>query len=284
MVKRFQVMGVTRDKEYKLVKGGKDAEVVYFSVQDNGEREKVKVHLKPAMRMRKTSFEYDFGDLYIRSRAAQGNVLCDQEIKKVEHLEKGKSTLGGIDIWFDEYTQRLNRDGKGKRLGSFDTGDKVIAFYDDGSYELTNSDLTNRYDVKGNLLYIAKLYPETIVSAIYQDGKSGNIYAKRFAVETTMLDRKNVFITEHKKSKLLWVTTMLEPVVEIDTGKGTKEIDLEENADVKGWKALGTKLNIKFKSAELIEGYEPEEPDKPEEPEPPKEEPGQETLFNDQEK
>lgn len=286
MIKRFQVLGITRDKEYTLAHGGKDAEVVYFSVQPNGEREKVRVHLKPKLRMKKTSFDFDFGDLHIRSRSAQGNVLCDHDIRRVEHLEQGKSTLGGIDIWFDHDTQRLNREGKGQYLGSFDTGDKIIAFYDDGSYELTDFELTNRYDVKGNLLHIAKLHPNTIVSAVYKDGKSGNFYIKRFEIETSMLDRKNVFVTEHSKSELLWVTTKLEPIVNLRTSTGKKiEMDLYEEVKVKGWKALGNKLGHKVKSVELLEGYDPEESEdtaeETEEDENPDEEEGQKPLFEE---
>src|ERR1700752_536546 len=47
-MKRFVVGGVTRDKEYDLTKGTKDSQVFWFTVNPNGEAEKVRVLLRQA--------------------------------------------------------------------------------------------------------------------------------------------------------------------------------------------------------------------------------------------
>ena len=46
--KRFNVTGVTRDKEYDLTKGDEKSKVHYFSVNPNGEAEVVHIFLHPA--------------------------------------------------------------------------------------------------------------------------------------------------------------------------------------------------------------------------------------------
>ncbi len=52
-IKRFSVVGVTRDKEYDLTKGTKGTRVLYFSANPNGEAEVVNVQLKPHSKAKK---------------------------------------------------------------------------------------------------------------------------------------------------------------------------------------------------------------------------------------
>jgi len=40
--------------------------------------------------------------------------------------EKGASTLGGQKIWYDEIVNRLNAECKGKLLGEFVNGDRIL--------------------------------------------------------------------------------------------------------------------------------------------------------------
>ena len=51
------------------------------------------------------------------------------------------------------------------------------------SYELTSFELTNRYEWN-NILLLDKFKPESVMSAIYYEGKLKNHYVKRFKVET----------------------------------------------------------------------------------------------------
>ncbi len=60
MAKRFQILAVTRDKEYDLTKGSKGSKVLYFTANANAEAETVTVHLSARARARIKSFEFEF--------------------------------------------------------------------------------------------------------------------------------------------------------------------------------------------------------------------------------
>ena len=270
-VKRFQVQGITRDKEYDLTKGNPNSKVIYFTVNPNAEAEIISVQLTPASKARLKQFEYNFFELEIKGRSAQGNILTKYPIKKITHLENVGSTLGGIDIYFDESIGRLNIDKRGKLLGNFDNGDSILAVYKNGEYELTNFEITNRYE---NIELIEKYKPDNIITAVYFD--SSAYFVKRFKIETTSLDKKFLFITESKGSKLMLVTTDVNPLVEMvyENPKNKQiekmEYDLDVMGKVQGWKSAGTKLTsnkvINMQLNHLIPEKSEEIEEKPSEP------------------
>ena len=95
----------------------------------------------------------------------------------------------------------------------------------------------------------------TVISTVYFDATQKNYFAKRFKIETTTIDKKFLFITDVKGSKLIHASTDEHPKVEviIDEGKGItrKEvIVLSDFIEVKGWKAMGNRLSI-FKIKEV---------------------------------
>src|SRR5215831_5491570 len=61
--KRFNVTGVTRDKEYDLTKGTDGSKVHYLSVNPNGEAEIVKIVLTPGSAAHKKEFDFNFVEL-----------------------------------------------------------------------------------------------------------------------------------------------------------------------------------------------------------------------------
>ena len=159
---------------------------------------------------------------------------------------EGVSTLGGLDIFFDDSIGRLNTDGRGKLVGNFLGDDRIIAFYKDGSYELTTFEVSNRYQVN-DLVLIEKFNPERPISAIYYDGISKNFYVKRFLIETSTINKKFNFISDHKNSYLKIVSTDKQPQIKVALvkGKDTEEVeyDVDMLIDVKGWKAVGNKVS-----------------------------------------
>ena len=256
MIKRFQVLSVTRDREYVLTKGTKGSRILYFTANANGEAEIITVYLTAGSKARVKVFDFDFKDIEIKGRGAQGNILTKYPVRKIQLKMEGVSTLGGLDIHYDPAVGRLNTDGRGKWGGNFLGEDKIIAFFKDGSYEVTNFELTNRYDQE-NLLHIEKFDPEKVVSAIYYDGAGKNHYVKRFMVETSTLNKKFNFISDHKQSRLTVVTTDKQPQVKVKLQKG-KEVDenvydMDMLIDVKGWRAVGNRLsNHTVKAIELV--------------------------------
>ncbi len=262
--KRFNVTGITRDKEYDLTKGNPGSKVHYFSANANGEAEVVSITLSPGSKARIKVLDFYFEELEIKSRGAQGNQVTKYPIKSIKFKEKGKSTLSGQKIWFDDTIGRLNKDGNGLFLGSFEENDRIITFYKDGNYELTDFELTNRFDID-SLVRIEKFDAAKVVSAIYFDKKSGCFYAKRFKIESQTLKNKYLFIKEGEGNYLELVTTSSDPVISIKTGKKKSELveteyNIAEYADITGWKTVGTKIDeADIKEISLISDDESEE-------------------------
>jgi topoisomerase-4 subunit A len=246
-VKRFAITGITRDKEYDLSQGSKGTEVLYFTANPNGESEIVTVNLKPMSKLRKLAFDLDFAEIAIKGRASQGNIITKFPVKKVILKSKGVSTLGGREVWFDDAIHRLNTDGRGRFLGTFQGDDKILVVYVDGSYELTNFDISNHYDEKYFLL--EKYDADRVIAAIHMDGESKASYVKRFQIESVTINKKFSFIMESTGSKCWFASTKVEPIVKVSFAKEGKlapkdlEINIASFIDVKGMKAIGNKVS-----------------------------------------
>lgn len=244
--KRFHVKAITRDKEYDLTAGNDKSKTLYLTANPNGESETVKIQLSQGCSARKKLFEYDFGELDIKGRRSKGNIVTKYPVRKVTQLEVGKSTLGAIKIWMDDASGDLNREERGIYLGAFDTGDQILVIYKDGSYELNDMEITNRY-VPKDIEYIGKYNEAKVIGAIYYDGDKGATMVKRFTIETTTQNQKFSFITEHRSSKLYIATVgdsePLEYAYMEKKKKQTQVIKMEDFIDVKGWKSIGNKLH-----------------------------------------
>jgi topoisomerase-4 subunit A len=247
MVKRFNVLGVTREKEYPLVKANKASKILYFSANPNGEAETVSVTLTPSSKAKIKIFDFDFSTIEVKGRDTQGNILTKHPVKKVTFKEAGESTLAGTEIWYDDTVGRINTDKKGILVGTFSQDDKILALYKDGNYEVTGFELTNRYDAD-QLLSIEKYNPDAVVSALYMDAPSKTYYIKRFKFETTTIGKRFLFIPEGKGNHVLFVSTEKKPKIKIDFAKGkyvtnpTMIVSLDEFSEIKGWKSIGNKL------------------------------------------
>ena len=246
-VKRFKVTSVTRDREYKVSSDNAKSKLTYFSANENGEAEVIQISLTANCTAKIKQFDYDFAKLAIKGRESLGNMLTKYPVRKITMKSAGVSTLGGVNIWYDPTIGRLNRDGHGDHIGNFEPNDSILAIYSSGNYELTNFELTNRYPAE-EIKYLKKFEPLAIISAVYFDGSNKTHLIKRFHLETTSLDKKFLFISDHKTSKLIAITDNYAPNVQIKhkpDGK-TNELEIipiEDIAEVRGWKALGSKLN-----------------------------------------
>jgi len=251
--KRFNVTGVTRDKEYDLTRGHDKSKVHYFTANPNGEAEIVKVQLSPNASARNKEFDFAFEEIDIKGRSSMGNQVTKHTVKAIKLKEKGRSTLASRKLWFDDVYGRLNAEEKGVYLGSFDE-DHILVIYQDGSYELTNTELTQRFDVD-KIVLIEKFVPAKAITAVYLDAEKSQFYVKRFKIETTTLNNKFLFIKEGKDNRVEAVTTDEDPVLLLHTGRGanstTQKMKLADFVDVTGWKAIGNKLADYTKSTEM---------------------------------
>ena len=262
-IKRFSVIGVTRDKEYDLTKGTKGTKVQYFTANPNGEAEIVNIQLKPHAKLKKLQFDEDFAAIAIKGRGSMGNIVTKYPVKKIILKSKGVSTLSGRKIWYDDILKRLNADGRGKYLGEFDGDDRILTVLSDGTYELTSFDLNNHFDDK--MILIEKYSPEKVYSVIHIEGKSKNYMVKRFTFENTAIGKQTSIISDESGSKLVLITGAKQPMVQVDQLKGkaetpeTIEVGLADVIDVKGMKAMGNRLSQHLvKSVTLLAEPEPE--------------------------
>ena len=254
--KRFNVTGVTRDKEYDLTRGHEKSKVHYFKAWPNAEAEVVRIILTPGSKARIKELEFNFADLEIKGRSSIGITVTKYPIKAdgVRLKEVGAPTIGGRKLWYDPQFGRLNAEEKGEFLGAFEEDDKILVIYSDGHYEITDQELTQKLESE-KVLLIEKFNPEKIISAIYLDKKNHQYNVKRFKVETTTLGNKFFFIKEGEGNYLEAVSTEDEPILAIQSGRGAQmkkaRIKIIKAAEIMGWKAVGSKLVDYSKSIEM---------------------------------
>ena len=269
--KRFAITSVTRDKEYDITMGTPGSQILWFTVNHNGEAETVKIYYRQRAKLKKLIDEYDFSQLLIKGRASRGNLVSKNAIQKIQLKSKGISTIGGKDIWFDEDIQRLNEDGRGLHLGQFNTGDHILVICKDGTYYTTSFDLSNRY--QGDILKIEKLDTGKTYTALYYDKAVTSFYVKRFSFEVS--DNTSVsFISEAKGSYLVEVSDDKHPQFEITFGgkhehREAELVDAEEFIGKKGIQAKGKKVSaMDVKSVKFVEPlHKPEDDVVPQESE-----------------
>jgi topoisomerase-4 subunit A len=244
MMKRAPVTGITRDKQYNIAREHQHTKILYFSANPNGEAEVIKVYLRPRPRLKNPVFEFDFAELAIKGRDAQGNILTKFSVQKIVIKEKGVSTLGGRKIWFDEDVMRLNVDARGKFLGEFSGEDQILVITGSGHFRTTSFDLSNHFE--DDVLIIEKYREGKIWSAAYFDAEQDYYYLKRFLIEPgAKLTR---FIGDHPESKLIRITEVEYPRLELKFGGKNKDrnpeiIEVAEFIGIKSYKARGKRLS-----------------------------------------
>jgi topoisomerase IV subunit A len=251
--KRFNVTGVTRDKEYDLTKGHEKSKVHYFTANMNGEAEVVKVVLGNCT-ARIKEFDYYFEQLEIKGRSSMGNQVTKYPIKSVKFKEAGKSTIAGKKLWYDDQFGRLSAEEKGTYLGVFDADDKILVMYSDGNYVITDQELTQKIDAD-KVIFIEKFNPDKIVTAVYADMDKKQFMVKRFKIETTTLKSKFMFIKEGEGNYVETVTTIEEPVLAMQQGRGAQvrkgKLKIAKIAEITNYRTVGAKLADYSKSTEM---------------------------------
>ena len=255
-IKRFAVTGVTRDKEYDLTQGKPGSRVVWFSANPNGEAEILKITFKPKPRLKCLFIDKDFSDIAFKGRQSMGNIVTKNEIHKISLKEKGGSTLGGRQVWFDRDILRLNYDGRGEYLGEFHGNDQILVIMKNGDFCTTSFDATNHYEA--DIMIIEKYDSGKTWTAALNDADQGYPYLKRFKLEPTQ--KKQNFLGENPKSSLILLTDESFPRFEVvfggnDAFRDPLIIDAEEFIGVKSFKAKGKRISTY--TVETINELEP---------------------------
>ena len=253
--KRFISGGVTREKEYDLIKSETGSKLLYFTANPNGESEVVKLELKSKTKRKKT-VEVDFGELEIKTRAHRGIMVTKETVGSVTQTQQGGSTLEGQNLWFDKEQGRLNNEERGEFLGEFDGDEYLLAIHSNGTYELMPIDFEHYLGQKVALL---ETYVDQVISVVYYEGERKACYVKRFELNPETVGKRQEFIPQTKGTKILLITTQDSPLLKVTFKKGKKGtpspelVRLADIIDIKGVKALGNKLSKHdVKSVDLI--------------------------------
>ena len=257
-MKRFAVTGITRDKEYDLTQGKPGSKVLWFTANPNGEAEVLRITLKPKFRLKVLQFDIDLADLAIKGKQSRGNVVTKNEVHRISLKERGTSTLGGREVWFDPDVLRLNYDGRGQSLGEFAGTDQVLVVCNNGEYYTTSFDSGNHYS--DDILRIEKFRPHAVWTAVLFDADQGFVYIKRFEFEISA--RRQSFIGGNAASHLMLLTDERYPRFEVKFGGGDSfreniVLDADEFIGVKSFKAKGKRIsNYVIESVTEIEPRE----------------------------
>ena len=254
--KRFNVTGVTRDKEYFLANDHERSKVHYLSINPNAEAEIIKIVLTPGCKAHKKEFEYNFSELEITGRSSKGITVTKYPIKSdgVKLKEAGVSTIAGKKLWYDDQFGRLSTEEKGRFIGTYEPDDKILVAMNDGNYMITDQELSQKFDAE-KVLLIEKFNPEKTITAVYADMDKKQFMAKRFKIETTTLRNKFMFIKEGEGNYVAAVSTDEEPVLSVQQGRGAQvrkgKLKIAKIAEISGWRTVGTRLLDYSKSVEM---------------------------------
>lgn len=256
-MKRFNVTAITHDREYDLTQGNPGSRVVYFTANQNGEAEVIRVMLRPNPKLKKVVFENDFSQLLIKGRQSMGNLLTKNDVHKITLKSHGASTLGGRKVWFDHDVQRLNYDGRGEYLGEFYSEDLILVVLDNGEFYTTGFDVNNHYEP--NILRIEKFDERKVWTAVLYDADQGNYpYVKRFYFERN--SKHFNYLGENRNNRPVLLSDRAYPLIRLffggnDAFRDPLDVDVEPFIGIKGFKAKGKRLTT-F-TVERIEELEP---------------------------
>lgn len=268
-IKRFNITGIIRDRDYDLTQGKPGSRVLYFTANPNGEAEIIKVTLDPDPTKKKQNIfmDKDFAEVPIKGRTAHGNLLSKQSIHRISLKSHGHSTLGGRKVWFDPDVNRINYEEHGRLLGEFYDDDSILVVLDNNEFYITDFDQNNHYE--DNIRIIEKWKPNKVWTAVLFDAdNNGYAYIKRFQMEASRKHQN--FLGDNPDNQLLLLTDTVYPQVRVtfggaDEARAPMDIDVDSFIAVKGFKAKGKRIATwqvdKVKELEPLRQPDPEPED-----------------------
>ena len=243
MMKRCAIKSITRDKEYDLTKGTPKSEILYMSVNPNGEAEVLKIYFRPRPRLKKVISELDFSTVAIKGRQSQGNLFSRYGIHKIVMKEKGTSTLGGQNIWFDEDVRRLNTDGRGELIGEFKGDDKLVVWTSKYRYYITGFGVDQHFP--DETVRVERYVPGRIYSLCYFDKEQNYFYMKRCQLEAS--EKMLSFLEDEATMEFVAITSAEGATLKVEyTGahatRPADEIDVDSFIGVKSHRAKGKRI------------------------------------------
>ena len=261
MMKRCAIKSITRDKEYDLTKGTPKSELLYLSVNPNGEAEVLRLYLRPRARLKKCIIDVDLATLTIKGRQSVGNLVTRYSINKIVVKDRGTSTLGGQNIWYDEDVRRLNADGRGILLGEFKGEDKIVVWTMKNQYYITGFDLQQHFP--DDTIRVERYVADRVYALCYYDGEQKYYYMKRFLLEAG--DKTQYFLEEGADMRFVAICYRRGAQLEVTFGgqhsqRPQELIDVDEFIAIKSHRAKGKRITTyEVGTLRFIEPEEPEE-------------------------
>lgn len=243
MMKRCAIKSITRDKEYDLTKGTPRSEILYMSVNPNGEAEVLKIYFRPRPRLKKVIVDLDFSTVAIKGRQSQGNLFSRYSIHKIVLKEKGTSTLGGQNIWYDEDVRRLNTDGRGVLLGEFKGEDKLVVWTSKYKYYITGFNVDQHFP--DETVRVERYVAGRVYSLCYFDREQNYYYMKRFQLEPT--EKMLSFLEDENMMEFVTLTdrsgaTLIVTYKGAQASRPADEVDVDSFVGVKSHRAKGKRI------------------------------------------
>ena len=260
LMKRCAIKGITRDKEYDITKGTPRSEILYMTVNPNGEAEVLKVYFKPRPRLKKVIVDLDFSTLAIKGRQSQGNLFSRYGIHKIVMKERGTSTLGSQEIWFDDDVHRLNTEGRGYALGAFKGEDKLLV-WTPRTYYITGYDLQQHFP--DDTVLVERYRPERVYAVCYFDREQNYYYLKRFPIESS--DKTQFFLDEEGTGDFVCRTGRAGAQLEVtyagaQASRPAERMEVDGFVGVKSHRAKGKRVTtFEVASLHFVEPEESEE-------------------------
>ena len=168
--------GITRDKEYDITKGTPRSEILYMTVNPNGEAEVLKVYFKPRPRLKKVIVDLDFSTLAIKGRSEPGQPFFalrhpqdrDEGARHVDARQPGNlvrpTTCTGS-----------TPEGRGYALGAFKGEDKLPGM--DAPHLLYHG-LRPATALSDDTVLVERYRPERVYAVCYFDREQNYYYLK----------------------------------------------------------------------------------------------------------
>ena len=177
--------------------------------------------------------------------------------------ERGTSTLGGHNIWYDEDVRRLNTDGRGVLLGEFKGDDKIVVWTSKNQYYITGFNVDQHFP--DETIRVERFVPGKIYSLCYFDKEQNYYYMKRFQLEAS--EKMQSFLEDEKLMNFVAITdkaaaTLVVTYQGAHASRPADEVDVDSFIAVKSHRAKGKRITTyDVASLSFIEPEEPAEPE-----------------------
>lgn len=225
--KRFNVMGITRDKVYSLFKEHPKSKVLYFSVTSRDEQEVLELILSSVSNASQKVITYNMGEISLTNRTAVGVKITTHRVRQVKLKQRDQyKPKTSLSLFFDPEQGKLIKTPSllSKDLGVFTEQDLVLGIFIDGTCGLFSPNYKQRIDHGANVLILEKFNPSSIFTVVYSEVGSELLLVKRFKLSSLEIRNEKVsFLKTGVNHKIHLFTKEQNPILLLKYQDNTSE-------------------------------------------------------------